>query len=254
MTHETFRESLALHALGAGEASEREALESHLSACPSCSAELMELRDTASSLALLVSPVVPSPGATERLLAMVDAGRPAVPADAELTRTRQSGRTRRWRPLVLAGRVAVAAVIVVLAVSQMKLYRRLGQAHREIRQMREIGAFVTSPEVSVVSLWGGSTTGAAHAKLVYHRGTGRFVLLSSDLAPPPEGERYQLWIFSEGIHPAAAFSPDAPAGVLRGRPGADTPFVFALSLEPSAETDEPTGQLMLMSRLVYEPR
>jgi hypothetical protein len=253
MTHDACRETLALHALGASEAAERQALESHLETCPSCAAELAELRETAARLTLLAAPVTPAAGGVERLLALIDGGEDAAVGDAPAASPPRPGRARRWRPLVLVGRVAVAAGIVVLGVSQLRLLGRLDQAYREIRRMREIAAFVTSPDVTVVSLSGGSTTQGAHAKLVYDRRTGRFMLLSPDLAPPPEGRRYQLWVLSEGIRPAAALSLDSLDGVLRAQPGAD-PFLFAVSLEPTAEVDEPTGRLVLMSGLMRDPR
>ncbi|MGH7341209.1 MAG: anti-sigma factor domain-containing protein, partial [Candidatus Rokuibacteriota bacterium] len=162
-------------------------------------------------------------------------------------------RGRRWQ-LVLAGRVMAAAVIVALGVSVMRLRDLLDQAYLQIHQMRGVGAFVTSPDVSVVSLWGGTASLGAHAKLAYDRGTGRFVILSSDLAPPPEGHRYQLWVFSEGIQPVAAFSLDVTEGVLRGRPRGDAPFLFAVSLESAAAADDPAGPIVLRSGLLRDTR
>src|SRR5206468_8395497 len=73
MTHDECRETLALHALGSIGAAERQALESHLDACPACSTELADLRETAASLALLARPMPQSPEHLERLLVALDA-------------------------------------------------------------------------------------------------------------------------------------------------------------------------------------
>lgn len=243
MTHEEYRETLALHALGSVETAERLALESHLVVCPSCSTELAELRETATHLALLATPIPPSPASLQRLLAATEA-----PPDRPPVRER-----RRWRRLVLAGRVGVAAVIVVLSVSQLRLLERLDDAYTEIDRMQAIGRFVTSANVSVVPLWGPEAAGDAHAKLAYDRTTGRFVLISARLPSPPEGTGYQLWVISERFRPVAAFSPESPDGVLRAPPRRDEPFLFAVSVEPVAEVDEPTGRMVLMSGLLRNP-
>lgn len=258
MTHDECRETLALHALGSVGASERQALESHLHACSACSGELAELRETAASLALLAPPMAPPPEHLERLLVVLDAAdeprRQIARESTEPVSGRPARERRRWRPLVFAVRLAVAAAVVLLLVSRIALLRRLDAAHLQIESMRAIGSFVTSSNVSVVPLWGARATRVAHAKLAYDRTTGRFVLFSTHLPPPPEGERYQLWVIAEGIRPAGAFLPESPGGVLRAPPRGDELFLFAVSIEPSAEVDEPTGPMVLMSDPLRNPR
>ena len=253
MTHDECKETLALHALGSIVGAERQAVESHLDACPSCSSELAELRETAASLALLARPVTPSPGHLERLLAALDAHDETSRQESARGSTEAAtGRTPlrdwwRWRPLVITMRLAVSAVIVLLALSHVELRRRLDRAYLEIGHIREMGSFVTSPNVSVVPLWGARGADGAHAKLAYDRTTGRFVLFSSHLTPPPEGKRYQLWVIGQRIHAAGAFLPESPEGVLVKPPRGEEPFMFAVSIEPSAEVDEPSGPMVLMS-------
>jgi hypothetical protein len=260
MMHEDYREMLALHALGALEGAERRSLESHLEGCASCSGELVELDGAATSLALLTTPIAPSPQAIERILAAPDArdARPRTelrlaPAEPAAVRSQAVREPRRWRPFVLAARLAVAAVVVLLTISQLNLLTRLDEAYRQIERMQEIGRFVTSPDVAMVSLWGTGTARGAHAKVAYDHTNGRYMLFSTRLPEPPQGERYQLWVISERIRPAGAFSPDSPNGVILSPPRGDERFLFAVSVEPPGEADEPAGQMLLMSGALRNP-
>jgi hypothetical protein len=253
MTHDECSETLALHALGSTLAGDAAALESHLERCPACATELAILQETVASLGLVALPITPSRGHLDRVLRALDA--------EDTTRRRATNRSmivairppavrerRRWRPLALAVRLAVAAVVVLLATSQIVLVHRLGRVSRELDYMRGAASFVTSPTVSVVTLWGPRGTPRAHAKVAYDRTSGRFILLSSRLVPPPEGMRYQLWVIADGVQAATARLPGSSDGVLRTPPRGDELFFFALSIEPLDAVDEPTGPMVLMSR------
>jgi hypothetical protein len=254
MTHDDYRELLAVRALGSPDAPDDHALEDHLGACGACAAELAELAETAANLALLAPPVTPSPDTTRRLFAALDAGdgrpRPtAIPRPAKAP--------RGWRPLAVAARLGVAAVVAVMLVSQWQLLGRLDDATRQIAAMHEVGRFVTSPGVSVVPLWGPEgARGGAHAKIAYDHATGRFVFLAAHMPPPPAGTDYRLWVISERISPAGAVSVDGPVGIVPVRPRRDEPFFFAVSVEPSTAHphDEPNDALVLMSPALRDPR
>jgi len=245
MTHDECTETLALHALGSTLAGDAAALESHLERCPACTTELAILRETVASLALVTLPITPSRGHLDRVLR---ARWPANRSMAVAVRPPVICEGRRWRPLAVAARFAVAAVVVLLATSQIVLVRRLDRASRELDYMRGVASFVTSPTVSVVTLWGPRGTSKAHAKVAYDRTSGRFILLSSRLEPPPEGTRYQLWVIADGVQAASARLPESRDGVLRTLPRGDELFFFALSIEPLGGVDEPTGPMVLMSR------
>ncbi len=252
MTHEECKETLALHALDSVGAAERQRLEAHLEACLLCAADLAELREAAASLASLARPIAPSPDHLERVLGVLDAAEETPSLALSVAATAATGRAGlgarwRWRPLVLTMRLAVAGVVALLLVSQVRLLRRLDEAHLQINYMRRLGSFVTSPDVSVVPLWGARVSLGAHAKLAYDRTNGRFVFLSSQLMAPPAGKRYQVWVIADGVRPAAAFLPDSPDGVFQAPPRGDGLFLFAVSVEPPGEVDEPTGPMVLMS-------
>ncbi|MGH7819343.1 MAG: anti-sigma factor domain-containing protein, partial [Candidatus Binatia bacterium] len=141
------------------------------------------------------------------------------------------------------------AVVVVLVVSQVNLLAQLNDALRLLERTRKVGEFITSPDVSIIPLWGTGSAPGAHAKLAYDGHTGRVMLLSSRIAAPPEGQAYQLWAISERMEPAGILSPGSAGGTVLAdyRPAADRSFVFAVTLEPERGADEPTGEMLLLS-------
>ncbi|MGH7896582.1 MAG: anti-sigma factor domain-containing protein [Candidatus Binatia bacterium] len=262
-THEDYREALALHALRSLAEPERRDVEAHLETCPTCLVELAELRESAGNLVLLAKPRAPSADHLERLLdALPSTGGEASRVTERRMPTPPSPARRglrgflKSRPVVWTARLAVAAVLVLLTFSQLAMLERLDRAYIEMARMRAIGEFVTSPGVSMVPLWGTDVARAAHAKLAYEHATGRFMLFSSRIPPPPAGRSYQLWVISDRVRLAAAFSPESPDGTLRALPTGDAPFLFGVSLEPesAAESAEPSGGMVLMSAPVRHPR
>ena len=258
-THEDYRAALALHALGSLDGVERREVDTHLETCPRCLVELAELREAAANLALLAEPLDPSPDHLQRLLDALppqDIAASGAEAEAGATAARFSLRgLLRSKRFVWTARFAVAAVVILLTVSQINLLDRLDRAYVEIARMREIGEFVTSPGVSLVPLWGTDVARGAHAKLAYEEATGRFMLFSSRMPAPPAGRRYQLWVISDRVRPAA-FSPGSHDGTLRALPSGDEPFFFGMSLEPetASEADPPSTDMVLMSPPVRRPR
>jgi hypothetical protein len=73
MTHDHYRELLALHAVGSLEGSGDRKLEAHLESCRSCATELAALRGAAANLDLLAPPAAPPPDSLRRLFAALDA-------------------------------------------------------------------------------------------------------------------------------------------------------------------------------------
>jgi hypothetical protein len=242
MTHDDCRAALALHALDALPIADVEALTSHLVRCASCAGDLADLRETTATLALLARPLPPPPDHVDRVLAAIDT---AAERPSPVLRTVRA-RPRAHPPAsltVVLRRLAAACVVAALAFSNVVLVRRLDRAQREMAHMRAIGAFVSSPDVTVVPLTGRH----AHAKLAFDQTTGQFVFLSADLPPPPLHRRYRLWVIDDTIEPAAVVLAASAGGTLANRPHADALFLFAVSIEPDDAGDEPTGPMVLLS-------
>jgi hypothetical protein len=144
----------------------------------------------------------------------------------------------------------VAAVVVILGVSQVNLLNRLREALFLLARGREIMEFIASPDVSTIPLAGTELAHDARALLALDRRSGRVVFLAFDLPPPPRGMAYQLWFIDDGISPGGVFSPDAiGATVLHDQwsPAERKPSLFAVSLEPSSGVRSPTGGFVLLS-------
>jgi anti-sigma-K factor RskA len=248
MKHAELQELLGLYALRALEPPDVAALEAHLEACRSCRAELAGLEDAAAELAWAAGPVEPSAAATRRIL---DVPRfEPVPAPRAARRPAPAPRPRRWRLVSWAASVAVAVVVGILVVSQIKLLDRLDRALYMLSRGRDLLEFIASPEVTTVALTAGESVPRARAFASYHRRSGRVILFAFNLPPPPEGQLYQLWLISDGFRPAAAFAPDALGGtVLQAEwppERRELPLLFAITLEPSAGAGEPTGDILLL--------
>ena len=256
MTHPELREMLGLYALGALETNAAAALEVHLQGCAACVEELADLEETTGELARVARPVTPSPDVTRRILEAPrsEPRRPVdrLPAAAarDVRRERRAGSMplphRRLVP-VAAG-VAVAAVLAVLVVSHVDLRRRLDRTSETLARGRELLDFMSSPHVVTVSLAATESMPAARALVSLDRRAGRVVFLAFNLPPPPAGQVYQLWAISEGVRPAAVFSPETPGPTLfQGQwlsEGAEIPH-FGVTLEPSPGVPDPTGKMLL---------
>jgi anti-sigma-K factor RskA len=260
MTHPELRDMLGLYALGALEGEDAAALEAHLRDCRTCLEELGDLQEAAAELARAARPISPSVEVTRRIL---DATRSepqlaAVRPPAE----RPPGRVRaplrlgvprpRRRLLPVAARIAVAAVIVVLVVSQIDLLRRLDRALSMLARGRELIEFIASPEVTTVPLVATEAMPGGRAFVAYGRRSGRVVLFAFNLPRPPADQVYQLWVIAEGVRPGLVFSPDARGATLlhdQWSPEQRQPPLFAITLEPSTGAREPTGEILLLGGL-----
>jgi anti-sigma-K factor RskA len=249
MTHDEAHELFGLHALGALEATDAEALAAHLAHCAACRAEAADFERTGAELGRLAPSLIPSTDITRRILRAADAGRsfPAAPSPAGgATRAIPVG--RRSGLLRLAAGFGIAAMIACLVVSQWTLRTRLDHALATIARGGDLLRFIASPDVRTVTL-ASQYSPDARAFVSYDRNSGRLVVVAFGVPPPPAGQVYEVWAISDGIRPAAVFSPDAHGGALVrdwGAPErADAPL-FAITLEPEPGVSEPTGRMLFL--------
>lgn len=176
MTHEDYKELLALEASGAPDPGERAALDAHLSACAECRAELDELREAAASLAYTVAPVAPPRELRANILERVRAYDPSEakafdpseaksfdPSEAKafdpseaLPKAGGPPRAARaledlrglvkglslWqlfslRPSLGFGAAAAAFAVVALAVASLSLWGRASELRAEVARLTE---------------------------------------------------------------------------------------------------------------------
>jgi len=169
-----------------GTLSEQEAqiFAEHLGTCPICRAEVERL-DAADTLAEAVLQVVPPAGLRERVIASIQAEAALFEAAGEVDDRRQPAPVhKRKRPLVLAS-VGAALLFVVGALvgSALTADDRADDDRPAVRTVRG----------SVTSKGGGPS---ARAAIVIRDSSARLVL--TDVAPPPSGQVYQVWLLRPG--------------------------------------------------------
>ncbi len=277
MAHEYFKEMLSSHALSALDTGEVRSLEEHLAMCQTCRGELDEWRSTAAVLAFAGNVGEPSPQLRERILDQVRAehvasNRSSLPdrksaqvAGPAKVLPFDSTRNRNvWASIGTLGAIAAAVLFAVLIISLIVLWRenritqtelaRLSNQIRltetQLQRERETVALVTTPGAQMTELAGTNAAPNAHAVIAYDK-NGRALLLAKGLPAAPPGKAYQLWfIVSNKPLPGKVFNTDAsgngdlkdeiPAAALGGA-------VFAITLEPAAGVNAPTGDIFLKS-------
>lgn len=250
MTHDEFRDLCPVHAIGALDAEERGALESHLEECAECRRLVAEHSEAAAGLAVALPPITPSPELRLRIQDAVS-GRSAGP------RLVPRGSTPGWA-------VPAAAAAALLAGVWFGTKLEEGNSRKEIAQVRDKLADAKSkldsmqaealaekkfmPNAAMGELAG--VGGAASLGRVFWQGD-EFHIMAANLPAPPSGKGYQVWAIVEGMKPmpGAVFTPDKD-GLLKGAqtiagvpPG--QAVKFAVTLEPIAGVLQPTGPMVL---------
>jgi anti-sigma-K factor RskA len=274
MEHQEYQELLALYALDALDASEARALETHLSTCAICGAELVELREAAALLAHASTPAEPRAEVRERILEGArntsQGGQPVAGTSAKVVPLRPSTIARLW-PNVL--RLAAAVAFVALLTGVIVFWRRDVRSRREIAQLshqintqqhellrdrdvlarqREALALLNSPGMKKMDLAGTQTAKNARATFVFDRETGRSVLMTEGLPAPPADMAYEVWFIPKGHSPMPGkmFTVDSAGHAMisdhvpmEARENA----VIAITLEPKRGSAAPTGAIYLSS-------
>lgn len=222
-------ELTAGYALDALDDRERRAYEKHLEGCHRCRDELAAFYEATAALALAASGPEPSPALRGRILAAVrEESRTVVPL---------APRRRRLAPALAAVAAAAALLAVALGVRSLQLSGELDEARASL-------AVLGHPQAREVALASG------RGRLVVAP-DGRAVLVLDGLDPAPAGKAYELWVVERGR--------PAPAGLFRGRPGADVVLVegtvdrgdvVAVTVEDERGAERPTGEPIVASRPV----
>jgi anti-sigma-K factor RskA len=274
MEHQEYQELLALYALDALDAPEARALETHLSACAACGADLDGLRDAAALLAHASTPAEPGASVRERILTAARKESQISPPVAGLSTNVVPFKSRAtvnlW-PNVL--RLAAALAFVALLIGVIVFWRRDVRSRRELAQLshqintqqrelnrdrdvlarqREALALLNSPGVKKMELAGTQTAKNARATFVFDKETGRSVLMTEGLPAPPADMAYEVWFIPKGHSPMPGkmFTVDAAGHAMisdsvpmEARDNAE----IAITLEPKRGSAVPTGAIYLSS-------
>ncbi|HEX8493822.1 MAG TPA: anti-sigma factor [Pyrinomonadaceae bacterium] len=282
MTHEEYKEMLAEHALGALDAGEARALESHLATCADCRAELAQWLDTSAALAYSAPRVEPPPALRSRLLesirttqaksiddatqrrsvAVEESASQTTPAATNVVKMPERARTR-WSTMQQFGALAASLAFVAFSISLIMLWNRnramqaemvrlnrdLQTTQEQLNREQEISKMFTAPDTRLATLTGTEMAPRAHARLAYNK-SGAAMMIADELPPAPAGKDYQIWFIAEGKPvPGGVFKPDAKGHVeMHDQVPAHArgATAFAITLEPQGGTAAPTGEKYLL--------
>jgi anti-sigma-K factor RskA len=218
-------DEIPAYALGAVDAVERKAIESHLKSCPQCKAELYSYHETIAKLALTAPQILPSPQLKQRILARTK---------IRAIRPKGGKSFIQWFQAAPALSLIGLAVIVILLVSNVLLWRQVS----DLGKMQQHG-------YAAVTLNGTTASPAASGLVVYTMDGMSGFLVVNHLAPLANEKQYQLWLIkgtqrsnggvfsvsAEGYHVMEINS----AELLTGYDG------FGITIEPTGGSPAPTG-------------
>jgi anti-sigma-K factor RskA len=225
----------AAYALDAVDERERAEFEAHYPTCPLCRPEVTGFRETLSHLAA-ASAATPPASLKAEVMAEISTTRqlsPLLPnAVVDLTAFRQ----RRQRMLRT---VTVAAVLVLIAAGAFVVGRHSRSANG---YAATAGVVLSQDDARVVDLVG---SGTGSFKVVWSPSSAQVVVIGNGLAEPEPGKAYELWqIDNAGPHAMGLLDKAGNGKVRRVLTVDGSPSEWAVTVEPQAGVDAPTGDVI----------
>jgi anti-sigma-K factor RskA len=225
-------------ALGCLDASEENQVIEHLALCERCQAELRRFDSVVEELPLAVNMIDPPAELKMRILSKArQTGEPEPEKSSSWSRFLQS--IRQSAPV---WGIASVALVLVLAVSNLFLWQRLGQVQGE-------GQLA----MRTVVLTGTDFTPDATGRVIISRDGRRGVVVVDGLPQLDESQQYQLWLIKDGERDSGGVfsvgssgygwvyvrSPDPLAGY----------EAAGITIEPAGGSTGPTGEKVLGGNL-----
>lgn len=239
MNHERFDELKDAYALGALPEQERRELEEYLAAHPERQAEIDELGNVASLLAL-------SPPEQEPPLELRRSIMDVVEAEAQ----RPPARTRSWlagvRELLSVKNLALAAaalLVIGLFSWNMLLQDQVQDLQGQVASLQE------SQETRMVALAGTGAAQQAQVEVILIKDQ-KAVLTAEDMPSVPKNKTYQIWVIEGDVpQPSGLFKPDGGTVAAVVEKPLDEDDVIAITIEPDGGSQQPTTDPMLTAKV-----
>lgn len=236
--HTPFLDDIPAYAIGALDAEEAAALESHLRTCASCRDELAGYRLVSDSLLTAVPPKPPSAALRKRL-------QNRLPGAQKPSRPRLAWTFSQW-PVGLAFAVLLILNLFTLVqlqgirAQQAGLLRRVGNAQVAL-------AMLSYPGVQTLPVSGENVSGT----LLLDADRNTAVLVAWNLPELPAGQTYQVWLVepdggrvSAGIFRPESGQPYTTEAIASTQRLADFTGI-GITIEPAGGSDQPTGERVL---------
>jgi len=235
--HTPYLENIPAYAIGALDADEFAALESHLQTCASCRAELAEYRVLNQSLLTAVPPRQPSAALRKRL-------------QSRLPSVQKTARPQ-WNWNWSFSRMAVGASLILLLVMNMysilqtrALQQEQAQLNRQVRTGQTVMSMLSYPATERLSINSDKAVGS----LLLDKERDIVALIVWNMPELPENETYQIWLIDpQGERVSAGiFSPESDQAYT-------TKVVYpkqrlvdftgvGVTVEPAGGSEQPTGE------------
>ena len=233
--HAPHRENIPAYALGALDAEEIAALETHLETCVSCRADLAEYRLVGESLLTTVPPEQPRAALRKRL-------QNRLPGAQKSTRPQSTFSFSR-----LALGFAVVALLILNLFSFLQLRQIQSQQASLLNQVENAQvalAMLTSPNVQLFPIDDGTVAGT----VILSNEQNQAVLIVRNLPLPGENQIYQIWLVKPdgGRVSAGLFRPESRGSYTTQPISATGSFSdylgIGVTVEPAGGSEAPTGE------------
>jgi anti-sigma-K factor RskA len=214
----------------------------HLAACSHCRAELRVHQEVAAQLAYSTPQMDPPATVKVRLLARVQARKPAQRKSERIANNWLEDLRQTFLPLFarhLSPVWALISLLLILALtaSNVLLWGRVNQLRSESRPMQ------------VVALQGTDIVPRASGLIVISRDADHGTLVVDELPVLDESQEYQLWLIRDGQRTSGALFSVSEDGYSNKWIDAPEPLTnytsFGVTIEPAGGSPGPTGDKVL---------
>ncbi|NJC98062.1 MAG: anti-sigma factor [Anaerolineae bacterium] len=236
--HSPYLENIAAYAVGALDAEEIAALESHLQTCASCRTELAEYRLLSESMLTAVPPRQPSVALRNRI-------------QSRLPGARKDARPRwNWSPGFTAGALAFVVLLAlnVYSVSQIRaLQLQQTQLARQYQSGQTVLAMLSYPATERLPIASESLAGS----FLLDKDRNLAALIVWKMPQLPEDQTYQIWLIApQGDRTSAGiFRPEDGQAyttqIIFPKQGFSNYVGIGVTVEPAGGSDQPTGERVL---------
>jgi anti-sigma-K factor RskA len=212
----------------------------HLAVCPTCQAELAGIQQVADELPLALAQTAPPPELKVRLMSAIHTRQVNLSTPSQPTSLGQRlGGLLRMRLPALG-----LALVVVMALGNLLLWRQINQANRQ-----------TSTPMRVYALANTQNSPGAVGTLVMDPNGKYGTLVVDNLATLAPGQQYQVWLIKGGERTSGGVFSVNPDGYASLEILAALPLVqydsIGITIEPAGGSPGPTGAKVLGGELPH---